>query len=119
MSSALALALCYTSYVLLHGYLLLHVVCYRTVRRYYRTGSTLLFNTIRLWGVLGAEDNLLAGWGCHPKVSHTVLYDCLLLTLRTCNMLYCMVAVLCGYDTGRGAIRRSLNTRAHPCAQVI
>lgn len=34
---------------------------------YYRTGSTLLFNTIRLWGVLGAEDNLLAGWGCHPK----------------------------------------------------
>ena len=35
---------------------------------YYRTGSTLLFNMVRLWGVLGAEDNLLAGWGCHKKV---------------------------------------------------
>eukprot|EP00729_Bicosta_minor_P009726 gene9726-3043_t len=34
---------------------------------YYRTGSTLLFNMVRLWGVLGAEDNLLAGWGCHKK----------------------------------------------------
>jgi hypothetical protein len=34
---------------------------------YYRTGSTLLYNTARLWGALGAPQTVIAGWGCPDR----------------------------------------------------
>lgn len=35
---------------------------------YYRTGSTLLYNVVRLWAALGAGESLVAGWMCKdPK----------------------------------------------------
>lgn len=35
---------------------------------YYRTGSTLLYNTVRLWAAMGAGESLMAGWMCKdPK----------------------------------------------------
>lgn len=35
---------------------------------YFRTGSTLLYNTVRLWAVLGAGEGLVAGWMCKDPV---------------------------------------------------